>query len=71
MDNFLEKILNIFLENKFALSIKEKHEDNKIIKLLYDKAFMIHIIKYLIIGVLTTIVCIGLFWIFINLTPLR
>lgn len=35
-----------------------------------NKEFIIHIIKYLVIGFLTTIICLGLFWIFINLTPL-
>ncbi len=70
MDSIISKVLDIFLENKFALSIKEKHEDNKLIKFLYDRPFLIHIIKYLIIGVLTTIICLGLFWGFIHLTPL-
>ncbi len=70
MKTIIEKLLNIFLENKLALSIKEKHKDSKLIKVLYDKPFMIHIITYLIIGVLTTIICLGLFWIFINLTTL-
>jgi len=70
MDKLLKKILDFFLDNKFMLSIKEKHEDNKLIKMLYDKPFMIHIIKYLIIGFLNTVICIGLFWVFIHLTPL-
>ncbi len=70
MDSILLKILDFFLENKFALSIKEKHEDNKLIKMLYDKQFMVHIIKYLIVGVIATIVCIGLLWVFIHYTAL-
>ena len=70
MDKFISKILNIFLENKLALSIKEKHENSKIIKALYNKPFMIHIIKYLIVGFLATIICLGLFWLFIKWTPL-
>ena len=70
MDKLISKILDIFLENKLALSIKEKHENSKLIKTLYDKPFMIHIIKYLIVGFLATVICLGLFWIFINWTPL-
>ncbi len=70
MNKLISKLLDIFLENKLALSIKEKHEDSKLIKTLYDKPFMIHIIKYLIIGFLATVICLGLFWIFINWTPL-
>ena len=69
MNKFLGKILDFFYDLKPFKSLKEK-SNNKIIKALFDKEFMIHIIKYIIIGILTTIICLVLFWIFINLTPL-
>lgn len=58
MDKFLGAILDFFLNLKFMQNLKEK-SNSKIINILYDKPFMLHIIKYLIFGVLTTVICIG------------
>ena len=40
------------------------------IKELFNKPFIIHIIKYILIGALTTVFCLALFWSLIHLTPL-
>ena len=69
MDNIIEKILDFFLNLKLMQNLKEK-SNSKIITTLYDKPFMIHIIKYIIFGLITTIACIGLFAFLIKCTAL-
>ena len=71
LDNLLEKILDFFLNSDVVQGLSRQTIIKDFIKKIEDKKFMIHILKYLIFGVLTTIISIGSFWILINFTTVE
>ena len=71
LDNLLEKILDFFLNSDVVQGLSRQPIFKDFIKKIEDKKFMIHILKYLIFGVLTTIISIGSFWILINFTTVE
>lgn len=71
IDNIIEKILDFFLEDKLIDSLEKIPVFQGIISKMKDKPFMIHIIKYLFFGVVTTILSIGSFYLLIKLTNLN
>lgn len=71
LDNVLEKILDFLLDSDVVQSLKKQSSFRGFIEKIEDKKFMIHILKYLIFGVLTTIISLGTFWIFITFTNLN
>ena len=71
LDNLLEKILDFFLDSDIIHSLSNQPAFKDIIKKIEDKKFMIHILKYLIFGVLTTIISIGSFWLLIKFTTIE
>lgn len=71
LDNLLEKILDFFINSDVVQGLSRQPIFKDFIKKIEDKKFMIHILKYLIFGVLTTIISIGSFWILINFTTVE
>lgn len=71
LDNLLEKILDLFLNSDVVQGLSRQPIFKDFIKKIEDKKFMIHVLKYLIFGVLTTIISIGSFWILINFTTVE
>ena len=70
LDKIIEKFLDFLIENKIVESLESFSFFQKFIKILKDKTFMIHIIKYLFFGVVTTVLCLASFWILIETTTL-
>lgn len=71
IDKIIDKILNIFLDNEIIDSLEKNPACSGFIKKIKDRKFMIHIIKYLFFGVLTTIISLGSFWLLIETTELN
>lgn len=71
----LDKIINQFLDwmlsDRLIIQLKNNNSLNKLIEILENREFMTHIIKYLLFGVLTTIISIGSFGILIYTTPIN
>lgn len=71
LDKTLEKFLDFFLASDIIQSLAKQPAFKDLIEKLEDKKFIIHILKYLIFGVLTTIISLGSFWILISFTNLE
>ncbi|MBO5141963.1 MAG: GtrA family protein [Clostridia bacterium] len=71
LDRILEKILDFFLDSDVMLSLEKIDSLKGIIDKIKDKKFMIHIIKYLFFGFLTTVLSLGSFWILIEFSNLN
>jgi len=68
LDKIIEKVLDFFLEDKMIDNLEKNPAFRGVIQKMKDKPFMIHIIKYLFFGVVTTIFSLGSFWLLIKLT---
>lgn len=71
LDKALEKMLNFFLNMKITTSLYEIQPLKNLIIKFEDTKFMIHILKYLIFGIITTIISLGSFWILIAFSNLN
>lgn len=71
LDKIIEKILDFFIDSEMIRSLEKNPVLSKLTAPLKDRKFMIHITKYLIVGVITTIFSLGSFWFLINLTGLN
>lgn len=71
LDKTIEKILDFFLDNDIMRNLEKNSLFNKYTEILKNKKFMIHIFKYLLFGVLTTIFSLGTFWILIKATAIN
>ena len=71
LDKIIEKILDFIIEDKMIQNLDKNSIFHGIIQKLKDKPFMIHIIKYLFFGVVTTILSIGSFALLLKLTTLN
>lgn len=71
LDKALEKMLNFFLNMKITKSLYEIQPLKNLIIKFEDTKFMIHILKYLIFGIITTIISLGSFWILIAFSNLN
>ena len=71
LDKALEKTLNFFLNMKITKSLYEIQPLKNLIIKFEDAKFMIHILKYLIFGIITTIISLGSFWILIAFSNLN
>lgn len=66
LDKIIDKFLDLFIDSDVVQSLKKSDSLKPFIQKIEDKKFMIHIIKYLIFGVLTTIISLGSFWILLK-----
>ena len=66
LDKIIDKFLDVFLDSDVIKSLKNIEASKSFIEKIEDKKFMKHIIKYLIFGVLTTIISIGSFWLLLK-----
>lgn len=66
LDKIINKLLDILLENKFVQVLSENKKLNVVFEKLRNRAYLLHIIKYLIFGILTFIVSILSFWLLLN-----
>ena len=71
LDKLIENVLDFIIEDKMIENIEKIPAFHGIIQKLKDKPLMIHIIKYLFFGVVTTILSIGSFALLIELTTLN
>ena len=71
LDKCLNKFVDFFVESEEIQSLKKVSSLKGIVEKMEDKKFMIHILKYLIFGVLTTIISLGSFWILIKMSNLN
>ena len=66
LDKIIDKFLDFFINSEVVQSLKNIESLKDFIKMIEDRKFMIHITKYLIFGVLTTIISIGSFWLLLK-----
>lgn len=66
LDKIIDKFLDFFIDSDVVQFLKKSDSLKPFIQKIEDKKFMIHIIKYLIFGVLTTIISLGSFWILLK-----
>ena len=71
LDKSIEKILDFFIDSEMMEMLGKIPALRGFTEKLQDKKFMIHILKYLLFGVLTTIISLGTFWILINSAKLN
>ena len=71
LDKLIENILDFVIEDKMIQTLEKIPAFREFIKKIKDKSLMIHIIKYLFFGVVTTILSIGSFALLIELTTLN
>lgn len=71
LDKIIEKILDFFIDNEIMNVLEKVPALKGVTEKLQDKKLMIHIFKYLLFGILTTIISLGTFWILINATKLN
>lgn len=66
LDKIIEKFLDFFINSDVIQSMKRNEFMEDFVQKLEDTKFMTHIIKYLIFGVLTTIISLGSFWLLLK-----
>lgn len=71
LDRIIERIIDFFVDNEITRKMEEKPSLRKFTEILKNKNFMVHIIKYLLFGVLTTIFSLGTFFVLIKTTNLN
>lgn len=71
LDKLINKLLDFFTENKMVDDLEAVPVFKETVQKFKDRAFMVHIIKYLFFGVLTTVISLGSFWILIKITTLN
>jgi len=71
LDRIIERIIDFFVDNEITRKMEEKPSLRKFTEILKNKKFMVHIIKYLLFGVLTTIFSLGTFFVLIKTTNLN
>lgn len=71
MDKAIEKLLDLLIDSEIVKSLENNKLFSKFVEILKDKKFMIHITKYIIFGILTTIISIGSLWLLVSFTTLN
>jgi len=66
LDKIIDKFLDFFIDSDVVQSLKKTESLKPFIQKVEDRKFMIHIAKYLIFGVLTTIISLGSFWLLLK-----
>lgn len=71
LDKIIGKIIDFFIDTELIQTLEKVPGVQGFTKKIQDKAFMVHILKYLFFGILTTIFSLGSFWILIKLTTIN
>lgn len=71
LDKIIERLLDWLLSDRLIEGLEKNKAFHGFVEMLKNKGAMIHIIKYLLFGVLTTIISLGSFAILIQLTTIN
>lgn len=71
LDRMIERILDWLLADRLIVGLEKSRAFHGFVEMLKNKEFIVHIIKYLLFGVLTTIISLGSFGVLIHFTTIN